>query len=57
MVNETREEQARRKLDLQLDEELEDTFPASDALQITLRKPDKRTRSDEVDGRQGAGSS
>jgi hypothetical protein len=29
------------KLDLQLDQELEDTFPASDALKITLSGNDK----------------
>ena len=31
---------ARQKLDLQLDRELEATFPASDALKITRRQPD-----------------
>jgi len=31
------------KLDLQLDQELEDTFPASDALKITLSGHDRFT--------------
>jgi hypothetical protein len=31
-----REDLQKCKLDLQLDQELEDTFPASDALKITL---------------------
>lgn len=29
----------KQKLDLELDRELEATFPASDALKITLRRP------------------
>jgi len=33
--NELEEEMARRKLDMELDQELEATFPASDALKIT----------------------
>jgi hypothetical protein len=37
---ETREEHTR--LDLELDRELEDTFPASDALKITRRSPERR---------------
>ena len=32
------EELERRRLDLQLDKELQDTFPASDALKITQRQ-------------------
>ena len=32
------EEMAKQKLDMQLDRELEATFPASDALEITLRR-------------------
>jgi hypothetical protein len=34
----------RRKLDLELDKELEATFPASDALKITLGQPDNLER-------------
>ena len=42
MSKRTRKEEtlAKRKLDLQLDRELEDTFPASDALKITRPRPD-----------------
>jgi hypothetical protein len=43
------DELEKRRLDLQLDKELEDTFPASDALKITrrqLNKPKER-----IDGR------
>lgn len=32
---------AKRKLDSQLDKELEDTIPASDALKITRPRPDR----------------
>ena len=32
---------AKQKLDLELDRELEATFPASDALKITRRQPDR----------------
>ena len=35
MRKETKQERTKRKLDLELDRELEDTFPASDALKIT----------------------
>jgi len=35
MPKETLKQQDKRKLDLQLDEELEGTFPASDPLKIT----------------------
>ena len=41
MSKETEEEQKKRKLDLELDRELEDTFPASDALKITRRPPER----------------
>ena len=42
MLKETKKEQIKRKLDLQLDRELEDTFPASDALKITRRSQKSR---------------
>lgn len=35
----------KQRLDLQLDQELQDTFPASDALKINRRQPDKPPRS------------
>ena len=35
----------KQRLDLQLDQELQDTFPASDALKINRRQPDKPSRS------------
>ena len=38
---ETRDERTQRKLDLELDRELEDTFPASDALKIIHRKSER----------------
>ena len=41
MSKETEEERIKRKLDLDLDRELEDTFPASDALKITRSRPEK----------------
>jgi hypothetical protein len=49
---------AKRKLDLQLDRELEDTFPASDALKITRTPHDtSSTRSDRaIRERQGLNS-
>ena len=34
------DELERQRLDLALDRELQDTFPASDALKITQRQPD-----------------
>lgn len=40
MSKRTKEEQEKHKLDLELDRELEDTFPASDALKITRRPPE-----------------
>jgi len=39
------EETEKQRLDLELDRQLEATFPASDALKITLRHPDSPTRS------------
>jgi hypothetical protein len=51
MCRESRKEQVRRKLDRQLDEELEDTFPASDALKITQPDAERRTDSDQADGK------
>lgn len=36
---------AKQRLDLELDRQLEDTFPASDALKITLRHPDRPVKS------------
>jgi hypothetical protein len=39
----------KQRLDIQLDKELQDTFPASDALKITRRQtdsPKRRKRSD-----------
>jgi len=44
MFKETKKERAkRRKLDLELDRELEATFPASDALKVTLGgRPEKQ---------------
>lgn len=40
MSKQTMEEQKKHELDLELDRELEDTFPASDALKITRRRPE-----------------
>lgn len=42
MSKQTLEEQKKRELDLELDRELESTFPASDALKITRRPPESR---------------
>jgi hypothetical protein len=39
------DELEKQRLDLQLDKELQDTFPASDALKITRRQTDKPKRS------------
>jgi hypothetical protein len=36
----SKEQRTKRKLDLELDKELEDTFPASDALKITRSRPE-----------------
>ena len=38
MSNKAKHELERQKLDLELDRQLEATFPASDALKITLRQ-------------------
>jgi hypothetical protein len=46
VLRETKEERTKRKLDLQLDRELEDTFPASDALKITRGQRKSRPRRD-----------
>jgi hypothetical protein len=35
----------KERLDLELDKELKDTFPASDALKITRGRPEQPTRS------------
>ena len=40
MPKNAKEEAERQRLDLQLDRELEATFPASDALKITRTQPD-----------------
>lgn len=40
MSRDSKQEQAKRKLDVELDRQLEDTFPASDALKITRRRPE-----------------
>jgi hypothetical protein len=39
----------KQRLDLQLDKELQDTFPASDALKITRRRKDRRKESKRSD--------
>jgi hypothetical protein len=44
VTRETREERAKREVDLRLDRELEDTFPASDPLKITRGTPRNRSR-------------
>lgn len=46
MSKQTQEEQKKHKLDLELDRELEDTFPASDALKITRRPPERHVTPD-----------
>ena len=38
MIKKSKAESKKHKLDLELDRELESTFPASDALKITLRR-------------------
>jgi hypothetical protein len=53
MQNPADDELEKQRLDLQLDKELQDTFPASDALKITQRqtnRPKRAKRSDAVDG-------
>ena len=48
----TRLKTARRQLEIELDRELEGTFPASDPLKITRSKPDRPvTRGPKVSGR------
>jgi hypothetical protein len=42
----TKEEQKKRELDLELDRELENSFPASDALKITRRSPERQVISE-----------
>lgn len=37
-------EMEKQRLDIELDRELEATFPASDALKITRRQPDRPSR-------------
>ena len=44
MTKNARDELERKRLDLELDRELEATFPASDALKITLRQSDSSER-------------
>jgi hypothetical protein len=39
MAKKTQQERSRQKLDLELDRELEGTFPASDPLKITRKRP------------------
>ena len=41
MTKIAKEELERQRLDLELDRDLEATFPASDALKITRRQPDR----------------
>jgi hypothetical protein len=48
MSKETKEEGAKRKLDSELDRELEDTFPASDALKVTRSKPESPATSEQA---------
>jgi hypothetical protein len=38
------EQLAKQRLDQELDQQLEDTFPASDALKITLRRPERPSK-------------
>jgi len=39
MAKKTRQERSMQRLDLELDKELEATFPASDPLKITRKRP------------------
>jgi hypothetical protein len=41
MPKETEEQRIKRELDRKLDEELENSFPASDALKIIRSRPEK----------------
>ena len=43
MPKNTNEESEKRRLDLELDSQLEDTFPASDPPKITRSRPEKST--------------
>lgn len=49
MPKEAKDEQAQRQLDLELDSELKDTFPASDALKITRGLPKTRLTPSKAD--------
>ena len=48
MTRNAKDEAEREKLDLALDQELEATFPASDALKITQRHPDRPVQIDRM---------
>jgi len=48
MTKNARDEMERKRLDLELDRELEETFPASDALKITLRPSDSSERGEHL---------
>jgi hypothetical protein len=52
MRKKAEEDLARRKLDLELDKELESTFPASDALKITRRRSTSPARQKHEDKNQ-----
>jgi hypothetical protein len=45
VLKESKHEQAKRKLDEELDRQLENTFPASDALKITMARPHEDAQS------------
>jgi hypothetical protein len=47
MTKNAKEELERPRLDLQLDRELEATFPASDALKITRRQSDVSAKNEQ----------
>jgi hypothetical protein len=47
MTKNAKEELERRRLDLQLDRELEATFPASDALKITRRQSNASAKNEQ----------
>ena len=49
MTRNAKDEAEREKLDLALDQELEATFPASDALKITRRHPDRPVQIDRIE--------
>ena len=48
MPKETNDERIKRELDLELDQELDATFPASDALKITMTRPKKSDTPEQV---------